>query len=386
MDTIANTSRIAIIGAGISGLTTGIILKRAGLDFIIYEADETIRGIGAGMGLASNAMKAFEYLELDQKITEISQPLETFQICDPKGKALIKIDTERIEKTFGTGNFSVHRADLHRILSQKIPSENIKVNKKVTHLDNRENEVKLHFSDNSEEVFDYVIGADGVNSKVRQSLNPDSTPRYAGYWCWRGVLKTDEFASYSSRAYWGHKGRFGITPLIDNQIYWFACINTPLEDRIREYSIEDLRKQFKSYPREVFKLLASTPEDKVINGPIMDIDPLKQFAYNRVLLIGDAAHATTPNMGQGACMAVEDVAVLWDELKTNDLKTAFVNFEKRRLQRTKYIIKNSRRAGKIAQSSNSFVNYFRNNLFRILPAGITQMPLQRLYDEDFMKK
>lgn len=379
--------KIAIIGAGIAGLSAAIMLENKDYAVQVYEASETIRGIGAGMGLASNAIKAFEYLGLKQEVTQVSKVLTDFAICDTDGKPLFSIDTNRIKQRFQAENYAAHRADLHRVLSSQISSDKIKVRKRLTAITVNTDGVSLLFNDNSTEAADYVIGADGVNSRVRQLFFPKAKPRYAGYWCWRGVVNLTDSVTDSSCAFWGKAGRFGITPLPGNRLYWFACVSGELTNsKLSSYGIKELQERFKAYPAVVRELLAASYDRNLISTPVMDIDPIKSFHIKRrVLLIGDAAHAATPNMGQGACMAVEDVAVLQDELKTHDFITASENYEKRRLSRTQYIITNSRKAGKIAQLNTKPAIKLRNALFRRLPSRLVHYPLNRLLEEDFIR-
>lgn len=376
---------IGIIGAGIAGLTAGIMLQKKGFKISIFEASPNIRGIGAGIGLASNGIKAFEYLGLAEAVKEISYPLESFEVSDEKGKKLFSIDTERISRNYNQGNFSIHRADLHAFLVNQLKGDPIQVSKKLKNLEQQSEKVILKFEDQTQVKVDFVIGADGINSTTRQLLIPDAQPQYAGYWCWRGIVSHNKVIFKNSRAFWGKMGRFGITPISENSVYWFACKNSSLTGEISQFDLEDLKENFKEYHPKVSTLLNLSKKDEIISTPIMDLKPLKNFLFSKVLLIGDAAHAATPNMGQGACMALEDVAVLQDELQQHDFLTACLNFEKRRLKRTEYIIKNSRRAGRIAQTQQSFLLFLRNNMFRLLPEKLTQLPVRALYDEDFMK-
>lgn len=377
--------RIAIIGAGIAGLTCAIMLNQRGFKVSVFESAEEVRGIGAGIGLASNAIKAFEYLGLDQDVVAISNHLMDFEIADWKGNSLLMTDTERIRKSYNAENFAVHRADLHRFLLSKIPAEQIHTNKELIDLKNDEHKIEIRFEDGSSETFDFLIAADGVNSKVRQLLIPKSAPRYAGYWCWRGVVESKNQNLQKSVETWGEKGRFGVTPLTNDRIYWYACINSNLQDGISDLSLKELQKRFGNYHKIIPELLKISKEEELISNPIMDLKPISKYYFDRVLLIGDAGHATTPNMGQGACMAIEDVAVLQDELLKNDIKTACQNFEKRRLKRTHYITKTSRNAGMVAQSENRIFNFIRNQTLKFLPDSISQYPLKRLLEEDFMK-
>lgn len=376
--------RFAIIGAGIGGLTAGIMLEKLGFQVDVYEAGDSARGIGAGIGLASNAIKAFEYLGLDREVIAISNHLRDFEICDDKGKTILSADTERITRNYNTDNYAIHRADLHNFLVSKISSKSIHLNKRLKNFRQENDEVIIEFKDGTNSKTDYLIGADGVNSKVRQLLVPISDPRFAGYWCWRATIEHHFEGINKSTEVWGKNGRFGITPLKENRIYWYACINTNLKDGVKDFGLENLKNRFKDYFPIIGEVLNLTQEKDLISTPIVDIAPISNYSFGNVLLLGDAAHATTPNMGQGACMALEDVAVLQDELNNNDVKNSFINFEKRRLKRTHYITATSLRAGKVAQSENNFIIYLRNNLLRMMPDNITQSQLKRLLDEDFM--
>lgn len=377
--------KFAIIGAGIGGLAAAIMLEKLGFQVEVYEAGDSVRGIGAGIGLASNAIKALEYLGLDKEVISISNHLRDFTICDERGKTILSADTERIKQNYDTDNYAIHRADLHNFLSGKIPSERIHLNKRLKSFVQNDKIIELEFEDGTRNSVDFLIGADGVNSKVRQLLIPASIPRFAGYWCWRATIKHDFEGLYKSTEVWGKNGRFGITPLRENRIYWYACINTNLEDNVQYYILDDLKQRFDGYFPFLNDVLNLTKQEALISTPIVDIAPVARYNFENVLLIGDAAHATTPNMGQGACMALEDVAVLQDELMINDVDNAFSNFEKRRLKRTHYITKTSWRAGKVAQSDNSLIIFLRNNLLRLMPDSISQSPLKRLLDEDFMR-
>lgn len=376
--------KFAIIGAGIGGLTVGIMLEKLGFQVDIYEAGDSARGIGAGIGLASNAIKAFEYLGLDQEVIAISNHLQDFEISDDNGKTILSADTERITRNYNTDNYAIHRGDLHQFLVNKVSPKSIHLNKRLKNFRQEDNGVILEFEDGTNAKTDYLIGADGVNSKVRQLLIPKSEPRFAGYWCWRATVYHDFEGLHKSNEVWGKNGRFGITPLKENRIYWYACVNTNLKDGVKDFGLEDLKYRFKDYFPFISEILNLTQEKDLISTPIVDLAPIENYSFGNVLLLGDAAHATTPNMGQGACMALEDVAVLQDELMKNEVETAFVNFERRRLKRTHYITATSLRAGKVAQSDNDLIIYFRNNLLRIMPDSIAQSQLKRLLDEDFM--
>jgi 2-polyprenyl-6-methoxyphenol hydroxylase-like FAD-dependent oxidoreductase len=213
----------------------------------------------------------------------------------------------------------------------------------------------------------------------------DSEPRFSGYTCWRAVIDNSSLNLTETSETWGTNGRFGIAPLAGNKIYWFACINAPQNDRVmREFKVTDLQKVFKDFHEPVPAILECTKDVDLIWSDISDLEPLNQYAFNNVLLIGDAAHATTPNMGQGACQAIEDAVILADEINSNiDITGAFTKFEQRRLKRTHYIINTSQMLGKIAQLENPILASIRNFLFRKLPDSFKEKQLKKIYRVDF---
>ena len=175
--------------------------------------------------------------------------------------------------------------------------------------------------------------------------------------------------------------------MVGNRIYWYACVNSPANNlKYKNYTTQDLRKHFKDYHPIIPQVLSQTRDEDLIWNDIIDIKPLKHFAYDHVLLIGDAGHATTPNMGQGACQALEDVAVLIDELKhKKEVKKAFASFEKRRLKRTQYITETSKFIGEVAQWDNPLLISIRNFILKHSPSKWSQRSLYKLLQINFME-
>jgi len=376
----------AIIGGGVAGLSAAIALLDLKKDFLVFEQAAVLKGIGAGFGLAANAMQAFDYLGLREEIEQIGYYTETYAILDHKGRTLIAPDTQRLSSRYNQKNFTVHRADLHSYLLSKLPSERILLDKRLKRFEKIADTVSLSFEDGTSYRCRYLIVADGVRSIARQQLIPEAKPRYAGYTCWRATIANGNIGLQHGSETWGSKGRFGMTPLIHDRIYWYACINAPQNsNKYKKYSVTDLLQNFRDYHYPIPEILSNTSDEDLLWNDIVDIKPLTRFAYDNILLIGDAAHATTPNMGQGACQALEDVAVLNQEIKQNSsIETAFKNFEIRRLKRTKYITDTSWKIGRAAQYTHPLMIGVRNTLLRILPTHWTQATLKKLLEVDFM--
>ncbi|MGV3541138.1 MAG: FAD-dependent monooxygenase [Rufibacter sp.] len=376
---------IGIIGGGIAGLTTAVALQKIGLETTVFEAAPKFEPVGAGLALAANAIKGFQRLGIAEQVIKEGNCLQGFHIFDAQGKLINRTDSQAISAKYGLDNFVIHRANLHQVLVSQLPSHQLIPDKRAVKSTSSGKGITVHFQDGTTEAFDHVLVADGIHSAIRQQLVPSSTPRYAGYTCWRGVIDNPGYtADYASET-WGKAGRVGWTPLAHNKIYWFACINAPQNNpAMKALRAEDLQQHFREYHAPIPGLFAHTKPEQLLWNDILDLAPLPTFAFPNVVLLGDAAHATTPNMGQGACQAVEDAVVFADELKKDmDFNLAAQRFEKRRLSRTHWIAKQSRFLGEVAQSTNSLFIPLRNFALRHLPKAVNDKQLEKVYSVDF---
>lgn len=373
--------KILINGGGIAGLTCAISLHKLGIETEVFEAAQEIKPVGAGIVIQTNAIKALEYLGIEDKIIEFANPINQLAILDEKG-SVIKSQKPRSSNRELFGGLAIHRHTLHKILKSYLPDNIFFTNKKAISFSLKDEKVDLRFEDGSTAQGDYLISADGINSNIRLQLIPDSKPRYAGYICWRSVIDNNNPEIKEATETWGSKGRFGIVPINENKIYWYATINSSRFDvKINHYSLQNLKEHFSDYHILVREVLNKSSDKNLIKNHICDIKPLSQFAFNKVLLIGDAAHATTPNLGQGACQAIEDVMILHQEINSGiDIPTAFKSFEQRRIEKAKFIIETSRKLGAIGQIENKFLIRLRNTIFRLTPDFITENQFKKIYN------
>lgn len=383
----ATDSTFIIIGGGIAGLCAAIGLAKLGIEAHVYESAAELKGIGAGFGLAANAMQALEQLGLKDEIVPLGHYLDSYNVLDEKGNILVEPNTRSISQKYKQDNFAIHRADLHQFLLSKISDHKIHLGKRAASFEQLGEQIRVHFTDGSQVVGDALLVADGVHSVLRQQLIPTSSPRYSGYTCWRATIDNSSIQLKKSTETWGAKGRFGMTPLVDNRIYWYACINSRQQNpTLKNWTTAELLENFKDYHAPIPTMLSETKNTELIWNDIIDIAPLQQLAFGPILLLGDAGHATTPNLGQGACQAIEDVAVLLDELRTAaSITSAFQGFQNRRLERVSYICNTSWKIGKIAQWENPLLIGTRNFLMKIMPDRLKQQQLNKLLSVDFMQ-
>jgi 2-polyprenyl-6-methoxyphenol hydroxylase-like FAD-dependent oxidoreductase len=328
---------------------------------------------------------AFDRLGIRDEVIQHGRILPSFSIYDQKKKLITRTDSKKTSAKYGVNNFVIHRAELHKLLLSKIDNKTIHTNKKVKTIHQSENEVNVEFQDGTIHKTEFLIAADGINSAVRSTLLPDVKPRYSGYTCWRAVIDSTNLNLTESSETWGTKGRFGIVPLANKKLYWFATVNSDRNNTgFKNFGAKDILDHFHDFHGPIPSILKETKDENLLWNDIIDLKPINQFAFGNILLIGDAAHATTPNLGQGACQAIEDAVVLADEIcKVKDIKQAFKNFEKRRIDRTHYVVNTSWRIGKIAQLENKLLVGLRNFAFRITPSSVSEKQFGKLYNVDF---
>jgi 2-polyprenyl-6-methoxyphenol hydroxylase-like FAD-dependent oxidoreductase len=249
----------------------------------------------------------------------------------------------------------------------------------VEHLELHDSHVDVRFTDGREGRYDLVIGADGLRSRVRELVFGDIAIAYAGYTCWRLVVKAP-FDRADMREMWGRGKRFGIVPVGDDRVYCFAVANAPRgEADPMEGRLERFRARFADFGGQVPEILATLqrPEELIHND--LEEVPDGPWYRGRVVLVGDAAHAMTPNMGQGAAMALEDSAVLVELLGAGDpLPAALAAYVARRNDRVRWVQTQSRRIGRIGQLEGAVVCALRNAALRLVPDSSSTAALRRM--------
>ena len=370
----------SIIGAGIGGLATALILKQKGFSFSVYESAAEIKPVGAGIILANNAMQVMKKLGLQEKLERVGNRISCIKITDQNLKPLSAVDLAGFEKKYGVSNLAIHRGDLQKILAEEIGSSQINLSKRLLNIEKDENYL-LTFEDNSTLRANIVIGADGIKSTVRDKLFQESSIRNAGQICWRGVCELDLPPKYHHEINeaWGKGKRFGFVKISDKKVYWFALVN------VKNQVVEELNlpEVFKDFHRDILAIINATPRNQIIISKIEDLKPIKKWQTENACLIGDAAHAATPNLGQGACQAIEDAYVLGRCLDTEtDMQTVFKNYEQLRLKKALSIVKISWQIGKLAQIDNSVGVWFRNNLLKYTPEFVNRNQMKMIFNID----
>jgi len=364
-----------IIGAGIGGLAAGIGLRRVGLDVEVFERAEPFGEVGAGITLWPNAVKALQQLGLTESIQAISVLEAQGGIRTWRGELLSGTSTVDIERAFGAPTLVMHRAELHGVLLQALGSEGVRQGAQCLGFEQDDQSVAAIFADGRRVHGDLLIGADGLRSVIRAQLHGEQAPRYAGYTAWRAVVPFDRARVLPGET-WGAGARFGQVPLSDDRVYWFATKNTPAGERSPDGEKAELLRRFRGWHTPIEALIEATPANDILRHDIYDRPPLQRWGTGRVTLLGDAAHPMTPNLGQGACQAIEDAVALMKQLSVGgDVAGALRAYEAQRIERTAWIVAQSRRIGAVGQWQNPLGVAVRDMLIKSLGSRLQERQL-----------
>ncbi|WP_027385414.1 FAD-dependent monooxygenase [Chryseobacterium gregarium] len=364
---------ISIIGAGIGGLTLGNILKQLNIDFTIYESAPEIRPVGAGIMMAVNAMQVFDQLGLKGKIENAGNKIHAISITDEHFKPISKTDVLALEKKHNSSNVAIHRAELQKILAENIGFDHIRLNHSLHQIQKKENYI-LSFQNGNEVESNIVFGADGIRSNIRRQIMKRDTIRNTGQKCWRGWSDFTLPKEYDHEAFemWEKGKRFGFVKMSGSTVYWYAVVNEGLYKNSRSVA-----EHFSGFHPLILQLIKSTLPEHTILNDLSDLAPIPEWYAENLCLIGDAAHATTPNLGQGACQAIEDAYVIGKLLeKTRDFNSVFKEFQKIRRKKVDDIVNISWRIGKFSHWEKT--TFLRNFLMRSVPNRINQKLAEKI--------
>lgn len=373
------TPTAIIVGAGIGGLALAAGLQRAGVWVTVLEQATDLVPVGAGLTLQPNAIIAFRRLGLDGPVIEAGAILHSATIYDADGTPLISLSERRSEQllaTVGAPAVGIHRATLQRLLLAAVEPETVMLGVQVTAVSDDGHTVTTTHGERL--TADIVIGADGIDSTIRAAMHGAGPARYSGYYCWRGVGQLGEFGPHWSGEYWGRGRRFGGCAIDGDRLYWFAVANGPPHGRDPYGARSAALDAVSGFSPAVIAAVADTPAVGVFRTDIADRDPISTWGVGPMTLLGDAAHPMTPNLGQGACQAIEDAAELTTWVASMGARPAALRqYERRRIRRANATVLTARRAGALGQVSGDVSVAARRAAARLLPSRLVARQLQR---------
>ncbi|MGH7071910.1 MAG: FAD-dependent monooxygenase [Acetobacteraceae bacterium] len=335
---------VAVVGAGIAGLTASILLQQAGYECTIYEQAPQFRRLGAGINLAPNSIRIFRSIGIEQKLRRVGiLPRHKFNREWDTGRMIFSVPVPQLNEMYGAPFMAFHRGDLHDVLASAVTPESFRLGKRFKSLELHESTVHLEFDDGSTAVADAVIGADGVHSRVRDAIRGPEPPDYYGHVAYRSIFPRALLGDLelADNARWWGPDRYLLTYFMSearDQVYvvtggpeeWGGSDLAPMQVEPRR-----LHAAFAGFHPSVQRVLEQCSE--VSRWPMLVRPPGLPWGHGPVTLLGDACHPMTPHLGQGGGMAVEDAAILvrcLESVHGQDPALAFRLYETNRFERT----------------------------------------------------
>jgi len=342
--------RALIIGAGMAGLMVALALKRIGVDVRIVEVRPSLTEAGTGISLQGPALRALREVGVLDRCIERGFPQSFFKICDAEGNVTGTVELPRLLGPDYPAMVGIMRHEVHEALAAELEALGVRIqlSNTVSKLSQKEDRVSVTFVDGECEDYDLVIGADGANSLVRElTFGPDVRPKYTGQMNWRATVpRPPEITGRYS--YFGRTIKSGFNPVSEEQMYIYIVQNVPERPRWRD---EELPAMLRSILQEFGGVLGRARDEvtdpkQIICRPIVSMIMPAPWYRGRVMLIGDAAHTTTPQLASGASIAIEDAVVLARHLRTAEsVPAALTGFMEARFDRCRMVVENSEQLG-----------------------------------------
>ncbi len=366
-----------VVGAGIGGLSAAIALGNSGWTVRVLERRARSVATGAGLTLAANAMRALGELGVAAAVREVGTPFTLGALRRADGRVLMDADASMPQ------GVAVRRSDLHDVLQDAVPPGSVTWSASVDAFEPTPEGVSVRLGDGRTIEGELLVVADGLRSRLRRSMYGSEPLRYAGSTVWRALVPFD-VGSLSSET-WGCGRRFGIVPLRDGWAYVFAVEVTPSGGRDAEGGRRALIERFADWHDPIAELIHAVDDDAVMRDDLYDRPPLRTpWGQGRVTMLGDAAHPTTPNLGQGAAQAMESAVMLGRVLqeRPDDVVFALRRYEAMRAPRTAMITRTSARFGWLAQRSSPVACRLRDALLQRTPSPWRERQLAAILGYD----
>lgn len=386
------TSRRAlIIGAGPGGLATAAALRRVGIDATVFERTPELGKAPGGLAVQSNAMRALMRIGAADQLVPLGTGLRSTEIYSSEGREVLQLPVGEVTDTRGAPSLAISRGELQLGLSAALDAGVVALGCECTAVEQDGQGVTAHFADGRTERGALLIGADGGRSVVRTHVYGarNAERRYSGVTAWRAVveMKHDVLPPGTIRFYYGSGRQFTLAAIAGQRAFWGAVNTEPAGGRDRATGLHQLLcDHLAEFPAVTREVVLATPENEIIRTDVYDRDPESDWVKGRVALLGDAAHLTTPFIGEGASITIEDAVALAKELAlTRGLRdqsmlgAALEGYQRARIGRCNEVVLTSRRLGRIYLTTNPVLPRVRNALMGRVPIRARRAMIERSY-------
>jgi FAD-dependent urate hydroxylase len=360
--------RVIVIGAGIGGLAAGIALRRANVETTIFESAGSLKDLQVGHGLTlwPNSTRLLAALGALGPVERVGAVIEQMEFRDLRNRPLVSHPAGAVARDIGAPTLGLRRSELHRALFDAIGEEAVEFGAECVAVEQDDGSVTARFGDGRAERADVLVAADGARSTIRKLVHGDA-PTPTGNVEMHGTVPTPaDVPSGVYRQVWGPGAKFGFYP-VRNGTCWYCTVKASdsrfVDDAGRK---EAIRARVAAYPPPTLSLVDAESEHLITRAVITTHDLSKPWVDGRVALLGDAAHAMAPHLGQGAGQAIEDAFVLADCLAAADApETALRAYEERRKRHVAGIAKQARILGKALVLENPVAHAAWRNAVRL---------------------
>lgn len=379
-----------IIGAGIGGLATAIGLQKQGFEITVHEAAPTIKPVGAGLWVAPNGLNVLKRIEpgLYDQVKAGGRHFDQIRILHHDGQVFSSVDTRSLAEKFGTQPVAILRSELHACLCKYLQPDSLFTAQAFVGYEETAQGVRVHFGDGSRAEADFLIGADGIHSKVRDQLFGPQALRYSGQTCWRGISPytlPEPYTHTASEIWCDEPGvRAGFSHVTPELTYFYLTDAVPAGGQDKPEQVRDfLLKRFGHFPAVVKGMISAIDPNHILRNDLYDLSPIRHYTRGRIALLGDAAHATTPNLGQGANQALESALTLTRQLahikSPDEIPTAFASYEQKRHRKATYIVNTSHQIAELSNIKSRFGQKIRNFVMSHMPEALTEKTFEKMY-------
>src|SRR5262245_12358943 len=367
---MAELGRVVVAGGGVGGLTSALALQRAGVEVEVHEKYPRVAGRATGFTLWSYAIKA----RLDRGLDDaerLGSPIEVTEIRNQAGRLIEPMPVGEVSRKLGAPSCDVRRPDMQRALMALLGDGVVRMGSEVVGIEAMNGGAAVVLADGTRSRGDLIIGADGVNSVVRDHVAATPRLRYSGFAAWSGVLDGFGHELLQPNRHveiWGRRAKAGVAHIGEGQVRWYVVRRAPAGTKDVAVDRQEILDHIASWYELIGAAVEAADPGSIVQSEAWDLEPLDTWVRGRVVLLGDSAHATTPFASMGACMTIQDAGVLVGHLTSGaPVEQAIATYEEDRKRRDEAVVQKSRWMGRLSMMHSPIATWLRDEAFAHMP-------------------